>query len=198
MFKLFGNSKLAVEEQLLNLAPCGLQLSPGVSVDDLFIFHSRAEMEGKPYSHLVEALGYEIEREPFTPICAGMWMCDCERIEDNGAYISVIERLHSMARERLPVTNVHDRVDIENDEAWVEFELLGNKVHWDAKVQDDWLDPYVVVKFDALLGEHTDLRIYSNHTDFGQVAFFGCFTREEFKRFDRLSKVKLIETSKQA
>jgi hypothetical protein len=110
-----------------------IELSPGISVDDLFLFHTRAKMERQSYSYLVETLGDEIEREPFTPICPGLWMCDYERIEDTGAYVGVIDRLRLMARERLPIKNIRDRVDIENGEAWVEFELLDNAIHWDAK-----------------------------------------------------------------
>jgi hypothetical protein len=198
MLRLFGKSRLTVEEQLHELATCGLHISPGLSVDDLFLFHSRAQMEDEPYRHLVETLGCEIEREPFTPICPGLWMCDCERIEDTGAYVRIIERLYLLSRQRLPVTDITDRVEIEENEAWVEFGLLNAKIHWSAKVEDDWMDPSVVVKFDTLLAEHTDLRIYSNHTDFGQAALFGCFTPDEFKKFARLSKIKLIEIKKQA
>jgi len=112
------------------------------------MFHSRTEHEATPYKELIPTLGFEMERDPFAPLCNRLWMCDYERVEDNGAYIDVITRLQQMSEQRLPISAITDHVDIEAETAWVEFDLAGSRIHWDAKVDNDWLDPYIVVKFD--------------------------------------------------
>ena len=50
-------------------------------------------METVPYLGLMEVLGIELEREPYTPIADSLWMCDYERIKDHGAYKDVIDNL---------------------------------------------------------------------------------------------------------
>jgi hypothetical protein len=201
MFSLFRKKPAPVplEEQLKALAACGVTLSPEATMDDLFMFHSRAEHEATPYKGLIPTLGFEIERVSFIPLCNRLWMCDYERIEDNGAYVDIITRLHDMSGHSLPISDIIDRVDIEAKTAWVEFNLAGSRIHWDAKVDDDWLDPYIVVKFDDLLQTRkTPFRIYSNHTDFGQSAFLACLAPAEFERFQKLATFKLGEIEKEA
>ena len=45
-------------------------------------------------------------------------------------------------------------VDLENGEAWVEFTLNGQPVHWDLEVSDDWVDPGFYTKMQALAVAH--------------------------------------------
>ena len=201
MFSLFRKkpASISLEQQLKALADCGVTMSPEAILDDLFMFHSRAEHEATPYKELIPTLGFEMERDSFAPICNRLWMCDYERVEDNGAYADVVTRLQQMCGESLPISGITDHVDIEAETAWVEFDLAGSRIHWDAKVDNDWLDPYIVIKFDNLLKTHmTPFRIYSNHTDFGQSAFFACFTPTEFDRFQKLATFKLREIDKPA
>lgn len=201
MFSIFRKklSSIPLEEQLKALADCGVRLSAEATVEDLFMFHSREEHEATPYKELIPTLGFEMERDSFAPICNRLWMCDYERVEDHGAYTDVIARLQQMSEDTLPISNITDYVDIEEETAWVEFDLDGSRIHWDANVDNDWLDPYIVIKFDKLLETYkTPFRIYSNHTDFGQCAFFTCFTQDEFERFQKLATFKLLGIEKQA
>ncbi len=201
MFSIFRKktSPIPLEQQLKALADCGVRLSPEATMDDLFMFHPREEHEATPYKELIPTLGFEMERDSFAPICHRLWMCDYERIDDHGAYTDVVARLNQMSEQSLSISNIKDHVDVEAGKAWVEFDLAGSRVHWDAEVDNDWLDPHVVVKFDNLLKTRgTPFRIYSNHTDFGQSAFFACLTTGEFERFQKLATFKLREIEKQA
>jgi len=192
-------NRVTIEQQVAILAEIGVTVNDGVAVDDLTAFEDRDELELQPYAGLVEALGYEIERKPFTPKCNRLWMCDYERIEDHGDYKAVLERLELMTYCALGLRDIKDYVDIEDDEAWVEFTYRGATIHWDAEVDNDWLDPFIIVKYDALLKESRSLfRIYSNHTDYGQIAFFAAFTPEQKARFDEICKIKLILIEEQA
>lgn len=188
----FTKSRIPVEQQLDELAAIGLRLSEGIEVDDLFLFGSRADMERKPFSALIAALGYCTEDGDDTPFCRSLWMGDYEAIEDHGDYVVLTRQLQVLSEERPALSNIQDFVAIGDNKAWVEFDLNGDRLHWDVTVDNDWLDPFLFVKYDQLLAEHTDLRIYSNHTDFGQSALLGCFTKDQFDKFNRLSKVKFI------
>ena len=195
----FKSKSIPLTEQLNKLSELGLTLSAGANTEDLYIFETREELETEAYKGIIEALGYEIERSPYTPVCNKLWMCDYERIEDHGAYVDVIKRLELMTDKALKLSEIKDYVDVEEGKAWVEFICEGKRIHWDADVDNDWLDPYIITKYDALLKEkQIDMRIYSNHTDYGQVGFFGAFTHEQYKVFSKLSKVKLILIEKQS
>lgn len=200
MFSLFQKkpTPLSLEQQIKTLVDFGITLNPEATVDDLLGHYSREDYEVRPYKELIPVLGLEMERDSFEPLCSRLWMCDFERVEDHGSYVDVIERLNQMSERCLPVSAVTDFVDIEAGKAWVEFNLADSRMHWDAKVDNDWLDPHVLVRFDNLLKEHrTPFRIYSNHTDFGQCAFLACMTPSEFAGFQKLAKFNLREIEKQ-
>lgn len=181
-----------LERQISVLGDIGLELNSGVTDADLTAFHARAILESKPYLGLVEVMGIDIEREPFTPICDRLWMCDYERVEDHGAYRDVLVRLEIMTAGWLKLARPMDHVDVEAGRAWLEFDFQGQLIHWDFLVQDDWLDPSVFVRFDELLAQaESPLRVYVNNTDYGQSALLAAFTSEEKAEFDKLTKIKL-------
>lgn len=194
-----ASARITMEQQLAVLADIGITFSDGVTVNNLIAFKDRDELESQPYFGIIEVLGYEIEREPFTPKCNQLWMCDCERIVDDGDYKAVIERLELMTHQALGLTEIKDYVDLEDEKAWVEFVFHGKTIRWDAQVDNDWLDSSIIVKYDALLKESGSLvRIYSNYKDYGQVAFFAAFTSEQKVKFDKVCKIKLILIERQA
>lgn len=188
---LFGKS-VPLESQLEHLAELGLILNPGVDEEQLTTFEDRESLESKPYKRLVEVMGIELEEEPYTPLCNQLWMCDYERVEDHGAYVEVLQRLELMTSGAVKIENARDHVDIEEDRAWIEFDYQGQRIHWDFEVDNDWLDPSILVKYDELLkSSGSPIRIYSNHGDYGQVAFLGALQMQQKKKFDKLTRVKL-------
>lgn len=184
--------RVALETQLEELTQCGLTLAPEAREEDLTMFETRDALEREPYRGLIEAMGFDLEREPFTPICDRLWMCDYERIEDHGAYVEILERLETMTGGALGVTRPTDHVDLDEEVAWLEFELGGQRIHWDFEFDDDWMDPKILIEYDELLAQRgSALRLYSNHRDYGQVAFIGAFRPDEKQQFDRRSKIRL-------
>ena len=188
---LFRKS-VSLEKQLEQLSAIGLTLNSGIEEDQLTTFDDRATLESAPFEGLVEVMGFDIEEEPFTPLCNRLWMCDYERVEDHGAYAEVLQRLELMTSGVLGIENIRDHVDIEEEKGWIEFDFSGQRVHWDFEVDNDWLDPSIFTRYDDLLkSAHAPVRIYSNHTDYGQVAFLAAFGIVQKKNFDKLSRVKL-------
>lgn len=180
-------ARTPLEEQLATLAALGLVPAPSVVPDDFTLFDSRAQLEARPYEGLVQALGFEVEREPFTPICDRVWMCDVECIEDAGDYVAIVERLERMTDRALRLENVRDHVDVEAAEAWIELERGGRTVRWELVVDDDWLDADVLLRYDALLAEAgSPLRLFA-HADVGQSVLLIALTPEDRVRFAELS-----------
>ncbi|MEM7166755.1 MAG: hypothetical protein AAF581_14910 [Planctomycetota bacterium] len=193
----FLRKKVALEVQLEKLAEVGLVLNPGVAEAELTTFDDRAALESKPYAGLIEAMGMELEEEPHTPLCDPLWMCDYECIEDHGAYADVLRRLETLTGNAAQLTNITDHVDLEEEAAWVAFDARGASYRWELEVNDDWLDPQVLVRYNDLLeSSKAAVRIYSNHNDYGQVAFLAAFTPAQKRAFDKLSKVRLRPLSR--
>ena len=185
------------ETQLVELESCGIRRNAGVTNEDIQTFEDQAAMEASPYKGIVDALAFDIEREPFSPVSNTLWMCDYERIEGHGAYRDILVRLELMTDSALGLTDITDFVDWEEEKAWVQFNYNGATIRWDAEFDNDWMDPYVIVKYDQLLKEiGSDVRIYSNHSDYGQAALFAGFSATQYDCFKKLSKVRLrlIET----
>ena len=141
------------------------------------------------------ALASEIEREPFTPVADRLWLCDYERIVDHGDYRNVLERLERMTGNALGVTEVRDHVDLEAGKAWIEFRFRNDRVRWHFKVDDDWLDPEILVRYDELLKRSgSAFRLYWN-TNYGQSALLGAFRSDEKAAFDKIAKVRMAPIS---
>lgn len=180
---------VTIDEQLERLAAAGLRINAGVTHEDLTAFGSKSEIEKNPYEALFDALGIELEREPFTPICDRLWMCDLERVEDNGAYKDVLARLERMTGGAARLSKITDFVDVESRSARAEFEIEGRPERWEFEVEDDWLDPSVFKRYDDLLdGRRNETRLYVNTLDYGQSVMLGAFTPEQKVALETLLK----------
>lgn len=185
--------RVPIRQQLAALAAAGITVNDCVTDDDLAAFVSIDEMERAPYRELVTSLATEIEREPFTPKCDRLWLCDFECIEDTGAYREVIERLELMTARALRLERIEDAVEIEEDVAWVGFEHAGRRVQWDMRVDNDWLDPSVFRRYDALLRDAGGgFRLFADTADHGQSALLGAFRPAEKRAFDAIARVRMV------
>lgn len=189
MFNFFSKKPmLSVETQLQELGAAGVVLN--CSLPDLFQSYAREQLEARPYQTLIEALGGELEREPFTPLCHKLWMCDFERIEDHGSYRDVLLRLEAMHGSGME--NIHDFVDVSEEQAWVAFEQAGQSHRWTARVHNDWLDEKILVAYDDWLRQVSPgVRLYANVRDYGQSALLAVFSDAQFGLFRGLSKVSM-------
>ena len=196
---LFGRKKKSVplEEQLAALAELGVRMSDGAEEEDLFAFESREELEAEPFGRLAEALARSLERPPWTPIADRLWLCDLECIEDDGAYVEVVERLERMTEHALGLDQVEDRVSLDEPDggvAWVQFAHRGETVRWELEVADDWCDPGIFVCYDRLLRDSgSALRLHvADGRDHGQSVFLAAFDARDAKRFSKLAGIRLV------
>lgn len=179
---LLAPNRIPLEEQLATLSECGIYLKPEFTVETLLESFPREKYETSHYAGLVIRLGGTLEREPWTPLSNNVWHLDTECIEDSGDYVRIAERFRDLAQGELPIENIRDRVDIENGDAWLEFELNGETIHWGARVNDDWIDPEILSKFCALLAGQNRSRRYTYFDLKGQDCLIGCATEDELRK----------------
>lgn len=192
-------ASIDVDAQLKAFAELGIELADGVTNEDLAGLIDPEDLASEPYRTVAVAISHGLERPPWTAIADRIWMCDYECIEGPGSYADIVERLEAMTGGALGLANIDDRVTSEDvdgkDEAWVGFDYGTIKVKWEFEVDDDWLDPTVIVKYDELLRDsRSDVRIHvvSPQTEFGQAALFGAFTAPQAKRFTELTGIEMV------
>ncbi len=176
MFKMFRRPAPTLEEQLQTLEECGIHRRAGITVDHIMTAWDRQEFEADPFRLAVVALGSETEEPPYERLSDHVWHLDTECIEDHGSYVAIAERMRDLAQGDLPITTITDYVDIEEGVAWLEFEIDGQKIHWDAEVQDDWVDHTILSRFAELLASRGTGRRFTYLDLKGQDCIIGCST----------------------
>lgn len=136
---------MKLEDQLAALRELGIELDPGIEIDDALYSFSREQYEARPFSLLLFILGVEVEREPWgRSFCSRAWNFDTECIAGPGSYVSIAKRLCRVAGRPDAFTGLRDHVDIPARQAWIEYTVDGQTRHWDADVNDDWADMLTV------------------------------------------------------
>jgi hypothetical protein len=187
---MFATPRFPLEEQLVTLAECGIQLRPEFGVETLLEFFPREKFETSRYAGVAITLGGESNREPYAPLSGNIWHLDTECIEDQGDYTCIAERMKLLAQGELPIENIRDHMDSENGDAWLEFELNGETLHWGARVKGDWIDPEILSNFCALLAGQNGTRRFTYLDLKGQTCLIGCATEEELRKLRKQTGLK--------
>ncbi|MEC9374524.1 MAG: hypothetical protein VYC34_11805 [Planctomycetota bacterium] len=164
------------EVQLHILAEHNICLCPDVTPDDLLREWNPEDFESDPYLSLLLAMGGERPDNPDLCYSDDIFWCDTECIEDHGDYARIARRMSALTRGALVFDNLRDYVDVEEQVAWIEAEIDGDTVRYEARVDDDWLDPDIFIWFDALLRSRPGARRYTYIDLGGQDCLLGCCT----------------------
>jgi hypothetical protein len=178
---------MTIEEKLQTLADCGLRLKDEFGIPDLVASWGRKALDEPGYNMALVCLGMTQEQAPWTPHCDKLWHFDTECIEDGGSYVRIAKRMQEMAQGSLPLSDLEDHIDLEEEEAWLRFTCKGRRVHIDCKVEDDWVDPAIFRHFVDLLAECDPKKIFL-YCDLGggQDCIIGCVTHEQFKKLKQV------------
>lgn len=162
----FSNNKkesqpaVSIAQALELLAAIGVRPRPQISRDDLLSSLGGTLDSPVDWTLLLCVLGGEMERGDFERISDDIWHVDTECIEDHGDYVRLVERFAILTKGALPVKNIRDRVQVEEGEAWVEFDLDGKTIHWDLEVSDDWMAPELYSNLQALVSPRSEKKIF--------------------------------------
>lgn len=193
-FKRKSSQTVSFDEQLRVLADCGISLSENVAPEALLESYAREEYEKNPFQLLLSVMGGEAEVEsqagPTGYPSDSIWHFDTECIEDHGSYAAIAERLAVLAQPALPIEDVEDYVDVENQEAWLSFKLDGQTENWVATVNDDWIDETIFSRFAALLQSRSEKRF--TYIDLGgQDCLIGCATPAQREALMKATKLEV-------
>jgi hypothetical protein len=182
---IFSRKKPTLDEQLAVLAECGIKLREGANRDELAAVLRDDRKDAWSYEDVLIAMGNDSESDDGVSLSDDIWYLDTECIEGDGSYARIIRRLGALTRGELDFRDVTDHVDVDAEEAWVEFVLDGEKIHWDMTVKDDWVDGDVFSNVARLLEKKKSSRRLTNIFLFGQDLLIGCSTEEEFRRLKK-------------
>jgi hypothetical protein len=180
----------SLEEQLQILAECGIRSRPGITTDHLLRSGDRALFEADPFRLAAVRLGGEAEEPPYEPFSDDIWHFDTECIENEGDYVAIAERMRDLAGGALPLTAIRDAIDWDENKAWLEFELDGATIHWDLKLEDDWVDPTLFGRFAVLLAGRDGARRFTYLDLMGQDCLIGCSPPEQLGALQKKTGLK--------
>jgi hypothetical protein len=162
-----------------------VQLNPGFSVETLLEEFAREKFEERPYAGAVISMAGVAANG--APLSNSLFHLDTECIEGDGSYARIAERMRDLAQGELPIENIRDRVDHENGDAWIAFDLGGEAIEWHARVKEHWIDPEILSNFCALLQAQNATRGYTFFDLKGQDCIIGSATEDELRKLRKLT-----------
>lgn len=146
-----SQATVSVSSGLKQLAEIGVHIRQNIPLEEVLNSLGAGMESTVDCVSLMCVLGSELERGDFERVSDDIWHFDAECIEDNGAYVAIVNRFVVLAKGKLPITDIRDFVDIEEEKAWMEFNLDGRKEHWDLEVSNDWVDPNLYSRLQELV-----------------------------------------------
>ena len=191
---LFGlGKKKTVEAMLTELAAVGIELHPGISVDQLAASYTRADLEKGGFEILLAVMGDEpFDPKTFAvldPLSDDVWHFDTEAIEDHGAYVRIVENCSRLTGGDLKFEGVRDYVDVEKEIAWVEVSTNGRSDRIDLKIDNDWVDPKIFAKLQDWLDQAGSGRRFAVQ-GLGQDVLLICKQPEQIRMINRASGLR--------
>ena len=177
--------QVTLEQQLENLVTCGVRLRPEFSVATLLEQFSRERYEQRPYVGAIIAMAGEDKNG--TPLSDNLFHLDTETFDSPGAYAHLTERMRDLAQGDLPIESIADHFDRANGDAWLAFDVRGERLEWHARVKDDWIDPEILANFCTLLKAQDTTRGYTYCDLKGQDCLIGCATEDELRRLRKMT-----------
>jgi hypothetical protein len=146
-----GQSTLA--GALDQLARIGISVRSGISNQHLLETLGGTMDSTVNWKDLLCVLGSDCEVRPgeYEAASDDIWLFDTESIDVPGSYINIVNGFITLARGALPLTDLHDHVDLDNQSAWFKFILDGKIHHWNLEVNEDWVDPNLYPRLQELV-----------------------------------------------
>ncbi|WNR43657.1 hypothetical protein [Paenibacillus roseipurpureus] len=152
MFNFFKRNKkenlkvnITLEEQIETLCNLGISFDDYASsslVENLLFHFERECYEENPFILLLTTIGSDLfdENDKEIRMSKDVWNFDTEFIEDESIYNILVRNFVELTQGDLPLNNIDSRVDFDQEEASISFELDGKNYHWPIEFNDDWFD----------------------------------------------------------
>jgi hypothetical protein len=187
--RLLPSPPPTLETQLATLQACGIAPATPAIGQAVLAQVAASHMKHAPYLALLLELGSDAGAD--ANFSNNIWHFDTECIEDHGDYAAIARRLESLSQGAFTLTDLQVHVDIEANIAWLSFRLDDQLIRWDLSVSDDWVDPAVFDRFDALLAQCGSERRYLSIDLQGQDCLIGCATPLEKEGLAKATGLKV-------
>mgnify|MGYP000145867108 CR=1 FL=1 len=172
-----------LEEQLTFLKNAGIELKPGVTVDDLLSFSSREDYETSPYHHLLGIMGDLPDRSD------DIIHWDSECVDNQGVYGNLALEMQALCDDAFMSSDVQDFIDYDNGVGWLSFVLNGQTYKWDLVVDNDWIDGTIFTRFVELLAQQNTDKRFTYGDLGGQDFLIGCASPEELELLNTQTEI---------
>ena len=174
--------KVTFEHQWTTFQKLGFTLNDGISkADFIATFGSESDFEEDPWQGMYIAFGMEIDAEDYAPVTNKCWHFDMESINAPGDYVDILKNIGRITNHELKFENIKDHVDIDNQQAWVSFEMNGEAYKWDLKVDADWADPALFYHVQKLTTKYKTSGRFTYYL-LGQDFILGYESESNFKK----------------
>src|SRR5690606_20473170 len=99
-----------------------------------------------------------------------------------------IENLKRISGNELNFTNIKDNVDIDNETAWVSFDLNGDHYKYDLKFDNDWADHTLFENISKLTKKYNTKAKFTVYSG-GQDVVIDYMTESELKNFNAATRI---------
>ena len=141
-----------MREHLGRLAELGLRPRRGVSPEDIAALIDPESFAGNPVLELLAAMGGETEDERPRRVCDQVLLLDSECIETRRDLVRIMKWLGTLTGKALAIREITAGIDTLDELSFlVSFELDGRRHNWRLEQNEDWLDPAMLQRYDALL-----------------------------------------------
>lgn len=171
--------KVSLDKQINVFKELGFTLNPGVSYDQVIELAGKNNLENEPYALLYYYYSIEIGDSPWITTSNNCWHFDMEYIEDEEAYVSILQNLERISNGELFFKNKSDVVDWDNERASVSFEIKGDKYNWELEFDYDWADPNFFSMIVQLTEKYNTKGRFTYYSDGGQDLIIGWATPNE-------------------
>ncbi|MFB9325723.1 hypothetical protein ACFFSY_07270 [Paenibacillus aurantiacus] len=124
------------------------------------------------------------------PMSDHLWHFDMASIHGPGDYAAIAAELCRLSGGVLPIEDIADEFDTENERAYLSFTYKGQRHMWEFMVDGDWTDTNIFVGFEHLLAQAGSGLRFTCYAWEGSDGLIGCATPEQVERIAELTGVR--------
>ena len=134
-----NDEKVAFEIQLWRLSELGFGFVDGCSPDDLLVGMAKDDYECEPYWLVMTEMGGEADKEGVDHLSDDVAYLDSECIYGPEDYIAFVQRVATIARRVVGISDIEVRMPPGSSHAEIDFVAGGTRYGGKVPVREDWL-----------------------------------------------------------
>lgn len=148
------NPFAAAEEQFNAVRGCGITPHAKVTFTQLTEGQDPAAFDAAPHAHMLAVMGStNAEGEPFSD---DVWLLNPQGITAEGDYTAIVANIARIAKGAIPIEEVSDALDPDNNAAAIRFTLDGEAVEWPVAIDGNAVAPEALSGLASIAADRGD------------------------------------------